>query len=108
MSHRQRIDRRQAAVAVIVAAVGVLFSAGAGVEARWSARTVPGPPPQSGQPALKLYVLDGGTMKERDGVPYGLSREQMPPRDLSDPCVLIVHPRGTLLWETGLNERVNQ
>jgi glyoxylase-like metal-dependent hydrolase (beta-lactamase superfamily II) len=57
--------------------------------------------------ALRLYVLDCGTMKERDGVPYGLSHEQMAPRDLSDPCALIVHPRGTLLWETGLNEAVN-
>ena len=57
--------------------------------------------------ALRVYVLDCGTMKERDGVAYGLSREQMAPRDLSDPCVLVVHPRGTLLWETGLNEAVN-
>jgi N-acyl homoserine lactone hydrolase len=57
--------------------------------------------------ALRVYVLDCGTMKERDGVAYGLSREQMAPRDLSDPCALIAHPRGTLLWETGLNEAVN-
>ncbi|MEP7304394.1 MAG: N-acyl homoserine lactonase family protein [Acidobacteriota bacterium] len=57
--------------------------------------------------ALRMYVMDCGTMKERDGVPYGLSHEQMAPRDLSDPCALVVHPRGTLLWETGLNEAVN-
>ena len=25
---------------------------------------------------------------------------------MSDPCFLIVHPRGTLLWETGLNDAV--
>jgi N-acyl homoserine lactone hydrolase len=60
-----------------------------------------------GAAAVRLYVFDCGTMKERDGVPYGLSREQLPPRDLSDPCVLVVHPRGTLLWETGLHESVN-
>src|ERR1700742_2319137 len=57
--------------------------------------------------ALRLYVLDCGTLKLRDGVPYGLSHEQMKPRDLSDLCALVVHPRGTLLWETGLNESVN-
>jgi N-acyl homoserine lactone hydrolase len=57
--------------------------------------------------ALRLYVIDCGTMKLRDGVPYGLSHEQMAPRDLSDPCALVIHPRGTLLWETGLNEAVN-
>jgi glyoxylase-like metal-dependent hydrolase (beta-lactamase superfamily II) len=61
----------------------------------------------SGVVPFRLYVLDGGTLKQRDAVPYGLSREQVPPRDLSDPCMLIVHPRGTLLWETGLNEAVN-
>jgi N-acyl homoserine lactone hydrolase len=59
-------------------------------------------------PALRVYVLDCGRLKERDGVPYGLSREQVAPRDLSDLCALIVHPRGTLLWETGLNETVNR
>ena len=56
---------------------------------------------------IRLYVLDGGTLKQRDGVPYGLSREQVPPRDLSDVCVLIVHPAGLFLWDTGLNESVN-
>lgn len=59
-------------------------------------------------PALRVYVLDCGTLKERDAVPYGLSHEQVAPRDLSDLCALIVHPRGTLLWETGLNEAVNR
>jgi glyoxylase-like metal-dependent hydrolase (beta-lactamase superfamily II) len=67
------------------------------------AQSRPAPPA-----ALRLYVLDCGTLKDRDGVPYGLSHEQLAPRDLSDPCALIVHPRGTLLWETGLNEAVNR
>ena len=57
---------------------------------------------------LRLYIFDCGTLKDRDGVAYGLSRERVPPRDLSDPCALVVHPRGTLLWETGLHESVNR
>jgi glyoxylase-like metal-dependent hydrolase (beta-lactamase superfamily II) len=57
---------------------------------------------------FRLYLFDCGTMKERDGVPYGLSLEQLPPRDLSNPCALVVHNRGTLLWETGLHESVNE
>ncbi len=61
-----------------------------------------------GAAAVRLYLFDCGLMKERDGVPYGLSLEQLPPRDLSDPCALVVHPRGTLLWETGLHESVNR
>lgn len=58
-------------------------------------------------PALRLYVFDCGTLKDRDAVAYGLSRDQVPPRDLADPCALVVHPRGTVLWETGLHESVN-
>ena len=57
---------------------------------------------------LRLYIFDCGTLKERDGVPYGLTRDQVPPRDLSDLCALVVHARGTLLWETGLHESVNR
>jgi N-acyl homoserine lactone hydrolase len=56
---------------------------------------------------LRLYIFDCGTLQDRDGVPYGLTREQVPARDLADPCALVVHPRGTLLWETGLHESVN-
>jgi glyoxylase-like metal-dependent hydrolase (beta-lactamase superfamily II) len=58
-------------------------------------------------PPIRLYVFDCGRLKDRDGVAYGLTREQVPPRDLSDSCALVVHPRGTLLWETGLHESVN-
>jgi N-acyl homoserine lactone hydrolase len=57
--------------------------------------------------SIRMYVIDGGIMKARDGVPYGLSLEQLPPRDLANYCVLVVHPRGTLLWDTGLNASVN-
>src|SRR4026207_1178418 len=80
-------------------AVGVLLFA--------LTRAVPIPLCAHAPPSIRLYVLDCGTMKERDGVPYGLSREQMAPRDLSDPCALVVHPRGTLLWETGLHAAAN-
>jgi glyoxylase-like metal-dependent hydrolase (beta-lactamase superfamily II) len=63
--------------------------------------------PGQARPPFRLYILDCGRMAQRDGVAYGLSREQLPPRDLSNPCALVVHPRGTLLWETGLHESVN-
>src|ERR1700726_4177291 len=83
---------------VVSAAIGILLLARAPhAQSRPKAAT-----------ALRVYVLDCGTLKERDGVAYGLSREQVAPRDLSDLCALIVHPRGTLLWETGLNEAVNR
>lgn len=56
--------------------------------------------------SLRMYVFDCATLKDRDPGAYGLTREQVGTVDLSDPCFLIVHPKGTLLWETGLNDAV--
>jgi glyoxylase-like metal-dependent hydrolase (beta-lactamase superfamily II) len=56
--------------------------------------------------AMRLYVFDCATLKDRDPATYGLSREQVGSVNMSDPCFLIVHPKGTLLWETGLNDQV--
>src|SRR5665213_2798174 len=56
--------------------------------------------------SLRMYVFSCGTLKNRAPDPYGLTRGQIGPGhdDMADPCFLIVHPRGTLLWETGLND----
>ena len=56
--------------------------------------------------ALRLYVFDCATLKDRDPGTYGLTREQVGSVNMSDPCFLVVHPRGTLLWDTGLNDDV--
>jgi len=56
------------------------------------------------QTPLKMYVFDCATLKDRDPAAYGLTRQQVESVDMSDPCFLIVHPKGTLLWETGLND----
>ena len=52
----------------------------------------------------RLYVFDCGTLKDRDPGTYNLSRDQVATVDMADPCFLVVHPRGSLLWETGLND----
>jgi glyoxylase-like metal-dependent hydrolase (beta-lactamase superfamily II) len=51
-----------------------------------------------------MYVFDCGTLKDRDPAQYNLMRDQVESVDMADPCFLIVHSRGTLLWETGLND----
>jgi N-acyl homoserine lactone hydrolase len=56
------------------------------------------------QPPKRMYVFDCATLKDRDPATYGLKRDQVGSVDMSDPCFLIVHPKGTLLWETGLND----
>jgi N-acyl homoserine lactone hydrolase len=55
---------------------------------------------------MRMYVFDCATLNDRDPAGYGLTREQVASVDMSDPCFLIVHPKGLLLWETGLNDAV--
>ena len=50
--------------------------------------------------ALKLYVFDMGTLKNAN--PQPLLDRGVTTTDMSVTAYLIVHPRGTLLWDTGL------
>jgi N-acyl homoserine lactone hydrolase len=50
--------------------------------------------------ALRLYVFDCGTL-EGDPVRFNLTREEMATTDMSVACYLVVHPRGTLIWDAG-------
>ena len=56
--------------------------------------------------ADQMYVFDCATLKDRDPGAYGLKRDQVASVDMSDPCFLIVHPKGKLLWDTGLNDAI--
>lgn len=59
---------------------------------------------QSALTSPRLYVFNCGTLKKRDPATYNLTPEQVGSIDMSDPCFLVEHPKGTLLWETGLND----
>lgn len=51
--------------------------------------------------ALRLYVFDCGTI---DGVNpdwFGLKAEEIATPSFVTPCYLVVHPKGTLMWDTG-------
>ena len=53
--------------------------------------------------SVRLYVFDSGVLKIADPMPlFGLKKEEVAATDLSDAAYLIVHPRGTLMWEAGL------
>lgn len=51
--------------------------------------------------SVRVYVLDCGTLHIADTGRFGLKREEVATSDLSVPCFLVVHPKGTLLWDTG-------
>ena len=54
-------------------------------------------PPQS----LRLYVLDCGKITPATVENYGLKPSEMANTEMITPCFLIVHPRGSMMWDTG-------
>lgn len=54
-------------------------------------------PPQS----LRLYVLDCGIITPPNVDNYGFKPDEVAETRMITPCFLIVHPRGTLMWDTG-------
>ena len=51
--------------------------------------------------SIRLYVFDCGTIHVADTMRYELKREEVTTSDLSVPCFLIAHPKGTLMWDVG-------
>jgi N-acyl homoserine lactone hydrolase len=51
----------------------------------------------------RLYVFDCGVITNRDPTPYGVGDQHLI-WHMAVPCFLVVHPRGTLLWDTGLGD----
>jgi N-acyl homoserine lactone hydrolase len=49
----------------------------------------------------RLYVFDCGKLEGGDVSRFRLTREEMATTDMSVACYLVVHPRGTLIWDAG-------
>ena len=56
--------------------------------------------------ALRLYVLDCGALVFNHPEDYGLKREEVASTNMVVTCYLIVHPKGLLLFDTGLEDRL--
>ncbi len=59
--------------------------------------------PQKPQPppSLRLYVLDCGIIVPANVDAYGLKVSEVADTRMITPCFLVVHPRGSLMWDTG-------
>ena len=58
-------------------------------------------------PGIALYALDCGRTVTSDAGPFSDDHAyDGQTRDLVDPCYLIRHPRGDLLWDAGFPEAV--
>ena len=51
--------------------------------------------------SLRLYVFDCGMITVANGDSMGFQPGQLATSNMVTPCFLIVHPRGTLMWDTG-------
>ena len=56
-------------------------------------------------PTVRMYVLDCGTMSIRDMALFSdTGKYDGQPGSIVDTCFLIRHPKGNLLWDTGLSD----
>jgi N-acyl homoserine lactone hydrolase len=59
-----------------------------------------GSPASSGGP--RLYILDCGDIKPMDPTLFGVKKEEIAgDGSFVTPCYLVVHPKGTLIWDVG-------
>jgi len=54
----------------------------------------------------RLYVFDCGTLINNRPEDYNLTREEVPDTNMGVTCYLVLHPKGSLLFDTGLNDRL--
>ena len=52
--------------------------------------------------SVRLYVFDCGVLERGEPTAYGLTKAQVGSTNFADPCYLVVHPSGTLLWDVGI------
>jgi glyoxylase-like metal-dependent hydrolase (beta-lactamase superfamily II) len=52
--------------------------------------------------SLRVYLFDCGLIKGEDPAAYGLKKNDVKNTDMVVPCYLIVHPKGTLMWDAGV------
>lgn len=83
----------KALIRVIGMALVPVVSAGlAGAQAR---------KPPKAPPSLRLYIFDCGVIHTTNGDAYSLKKEEIASTEMSIPCILVAHPRGTLMWDNG-------
>jgi N-acyl homoserine lactone hydrolase len=60
------------------------------------------PPAPEKVSSPRLYIFDCGVIKGLGVELFGFKAGEVPARDFFVPCYLVVHPRGTLMWDVGV------
>jgi glyoxylase-like metal-dependent hydrolase (beta-lactamase superfamily II) len=64
--------------------------------------TAPGQQKKPAAPkSVRLYILDCGDITGVGEAQFGFKQGQLADSHMITPCYLIVHPRGTMVWDTG-------
>ena len=50
---------------------------------------------------LRLFIFDCGTIHTTTVDAYSLKKEEVGSTEMAIPCILIAHPKGTLMWDNG-------
>ena len=50
----------------------------------------------------RLYIFDCGVIKGLGVDRFGFKVGEVPVRDFFVPCYLVVHPKGTMMWDVGV------
>src|SRR5262245_39178042 len=59
---------------------------------------------QGGADGPKLYALDCGTFDMKDAASFSVAGDYNgQPAKLVDPCYLVRHPKGDLMWDAGIS-----
>jgi glyoxylase-like metal-dependent hydrolase (beta-lactamase superfamily II) len=110
MTNFSRSLRRIVTICLAALLAAGVFQAALGAQATSS--TVTAPPRPAGLTPLprvtspRLYVLDCGTLINNRPEEYNLTREEVADTNLAVTCFLVIHPKGILLFDTGLSDRL--
>jgi len=51
--------------------------------------------------SVRLYIFDCGTIHTTSVDTYSLKKEEVGSTEMAIPCILVAHPKGTLMWDNG-------
>ena len=51
--------------------------------------------------SLRVYIFDCGTIHTTNADAYSLKKEEVASTEMAIPCILVAHPKGTLMWDNG-------
>jgi N-acyl homoserine lactone hydrolase len=51
--------------------------------------------------SLRLYIFDCGIIHTQNATAYSLKKEEVATTEMAIPCIMIAHPKGTLMWDNG-------